>query len=313
VTAGIDHGGAAWETWMDVLAYLLADDDWVEGQSAIVPDPARLGGRMAGLYRRWAGPEDVDLTAITDGFLQRLGCDDSPVGQACRAAANAVTQWGGHPYHSVQHHAEVATNAMVITELVRPRGPSVTPDRRALLLAGCLAHDLYYDPHAAVRPRFAAELESAHALNAIAERCGVSAAERTELTCLILATEPGFRSSLASVILGQPHPDMPPGLQWLTADPSLATLAAIISDADLLSSFGLTQDWHQFQVQRLQNEIGRNISPQEDLRFLDGIVGADFLSPGGRMFSPNLARLRQNIRNAGAVPAMPGQPQPRSP
>jgi hypothetical protein len=281
---------------MDVLGYLLADNELVEGQAATAPDPVWLAGRMANLYRHWAGSAGVDLPAITDGFLLRLHCHGEPIAETCLLTARAVERWGGHDYHSAHHHAEVATNAMVITEIARSFGQIVPPEQRALLLAGSLAHDLYYDPHAAGRPRFSAETHSAEALDKIASHCGVRGEERTMLTCLILATEPGFRSTLAKLLNGQEHEGLRPDLDMLSSNPTLASLAGALSDADLLSSAGLTQEWHRTQLDRLQRELGRQITPEEDLQFLDTIVGENFLSPGSKVFSPNLASVREAVR-----------------
>jgi hypothetical protein len=288
---------------MDVLDYLLGDHKYVEGQALAAPAPVRLAEDMAALYRQWMVSGRLNLVAITHCFLDRLDCQDRPIGKTCLHAAAAVTAWGGHAYHSALHHAEVSTNAMVIAELGSRIGPSIPAEQRALLLASSLTHDINYDPRAGGRPRFAAEAESAHALDTIAERCGLGAAERSVLRCLVLATEPGFRQHLGALVRGDDQRALPDGLHALKADAALADLAAVLSDADLLSSAGLTPDWHQVQVERLRRETGGRITPEDDLRFFDRVVGTDFLSPGGRVFSPNLTRLRRAVHRAGDLVA----------
>ena len=72
----------------------------------------------------------------------------------------------------------------------------------------------------------------------------------------------------------------------------LQPLAAILSDADLLSSAGLTPRWHQVQRGRLEREIGQRIPPAADLAWFDKMVGGHFLSMGGNHFTGNLRRIR---------------------
>jgi hypothetical protein len=283
---------------MDVLHYLLSDDHDEAHQNTALPDPVWLGARMAKLYADWDRPTGLDLAAITNGFISHLGLTDTPVGCACVQAAAAVTLWGGHAYHSARHHAEVATSAMVMTELAQRCGQATPPRDRGLLLASCLAHDLYYLPRAKRRPRFAAETDAARAMNVIGTRCGLDGEDRRTLKCLILATEPGFRSCLAALPAGGWSADVPRSLSLLTKSPALAALAAVLSDADLLSSTGLTEDWHQVQRERLEREAGRRRTQADDRWFFDTVVGADFLSLGGRLFSPNLRRIRPAMQQS---------------
>jgi hypothetical protein len=261
-------------------------------------DPAALGRRMAAVYRCWEARAGLDLVALAAGFLGRLNKSETPIGRVCLQAAAAVADWGGHPYHSAGHHAEVATNAMVLAEIAARLGQPVSGDPQALLLAGALAHDLGYEPAHGPQTRFAAEAGSAEALDVISARNGLPGADREALSALILATEPTSRAVLG--IMSSPDRsalDVPAPLQTLTRRPELVGLAAMLSDADLLSSTGLTMGWHRVQLRRLERETGHSISPAEDERFFDRIVGADFLSPGGRYFSANLARIRQGAAN----------------
>src|SRR5579863_2126968 len=75
---------------MDVLGYLLADDEHADGRAQGIPDPIWLGERMAGLYRRWDGPAEIDLAMIATGFLRHLNQLEAPIGQVCLQAAESV-------------------------------------------------------------------------------------------------------------------------------------------------------------------------------------------------------------------------------
>jgi hypothetical protein len=254
--------------------------------SSGAPDAERLGRRMTALYRTWMHG-GVDLAGLAKCLILPLDIAGQPIGRACLAAAAAVAAWGGHPYHSALHHAEVATNATVVAELAEIAGAPICSRHRSLLLAAALAHDYRYQPGG---PRFAPETLSAEAMDGIASECGVPPAEREDLNRLILATEPSFRRVLA----GDPAvPTIPKPLQDLLARPDLKALAAVLSDADLLSSVGLSVRWNQVQHHRLEREIGRSICPSEDLAFFERIVGPGFLSLGGRTFDANLGRIRE--------------------
>lgn len=286
---------------LDALAILLDEDQYVQGQARELPDPVLLGRRMAALYRCWSGREGVDLVDLTEGFLGRLGAIGEPIGRTCLEAAAEVARWGGHPYHSARHHAEVATNAMMIAELAGRIGQPMSSRYRGLLLASSLAHDIYFQPLQQPRTRFAAETVSARALDGIAARCGLDSDDRRALWCLILATEPSFRSVLAKLLAGHAaSKGLPRRLGLLTRQPALAGIAAALSDADLLSSSGLTERWHDVQITRLESESGNRIGPDDDKRFFALVVGDDFLSTAGRHFSSNLARIRRCVADHAA-------------
>jgi hypothetical protein len=258
-----------------------------------LPDPARLGRRIAALYESWQDGAMPDMPALACALLRRHGIAiDSPLARICIGAAGAVTAWGGLPYHSALHHAEVATNAMVLVELADRLGQKVDAHATALLLAACLSHDLHYQASVA-RERFAAESVSAAALDQIAAACGCGDADRQALRALVIATEPGLRLRNGGP-LGLPlDPTAARLLGRQAVEPELAALAAILSDADLLSSVGLTLGWYRVQQSRLERETGRPYEPGESTQFFTEIVGPDFLSAPGRVLSANLAAIRR--------------------
>jgi hypothetical protein len=253
------------------------------GASSSSPNAARLGRRIAALFATWQRGRLPDMANFATGMLLRNGIDTAgPIARTCVAAARAVAAWGGLPYHSVTHHAEVTTNAMLLVEISHRRGQTIDRRETALLLAVCLSHDLYYSPSAA-RVRFAAENTSAEALDAIAAAAGCDVADRQAMRALVIATEPGLRL----------RPSGPPGRT--AVEPALTALAAILSDADLLSSVGLTVGWYRVQETRLEHEADRPAETGDAERFFNDIVGPDFLSDAGRVFSANLAAIRRAV------------------
>jgi hypothetical protein len=266
------------------------------GASSAPPTATRLGRRMAALYATWQGGGLPDLAALATGMLRRNGIvADTPVARTCVAAASAVAAWGGLPYHSATHHAEVTTNAMVLVELARRRGQIIDRHATALLLAACLSHDIYYSPRVA-RVRFAAENASAEALDAIAAACGCDAADRQAMRALVIATEPMLRLRPGGPLGAPLEPRAARLLGCTSVDPNLAMLATLLSDADMLSSVGLTVGWYRVQEMRLEQEADRPAELGDSERFFSDIVGPDFLSDAGRVFSANLATIRRSVR-----------------
>jgi hypothetical protein len=263
------------------------------GASLASPNAVRLGRRMAALYATWQRGGLPDLAAVATAMLQHNGiAADGPVARTCVAAARAVAAWGGLPYHSAAHHAEVTTNAMVLVELARRRGETIDCHATALLLAACLSHDIYYSPPVA-RVRFAAEHASAEALDAIAADCGCDAGDRQAMRALVIATEPLLRLRPGGPLGAPREPRAARLLGRASVEPMIAALATLLSDADMLSSVGLTVAWYRVQEARLEREAGRPAEPGDGERFFSDIVGPDFLSDAGRLFSANLAAIRQ--------------------
>jgi hypothetical protein len=172
-----------------------------------------------------------------------------------------------------------------------------------ILLAAALAHDINWEPITDKHSRFAAEAKSAGALDAIAAGCGVGVDDRCAMHVLVLATEPYCRADLAALLsLPASEARVPAGesaatLAPLAAEPRLLQLAALLSDADLLSSAGLSRSWSRVQWQRLAREGDHAPGKKAWHHFFEAIVGPDFLSHGGRHFSPNLARIRASMDN----------------
>ena len=279
----------------DLIGRLLGR---TEADPCCLPDAMRVGQRMASLFASWQRGTAPDLEALATALLRRNGIpSDGPLAVTCLAAARAVSAWGGQPYHSATHHGEVATNAMVLVAIAELQGQPVGSHATATLLAASLAHDLYYLPSVA-RERFAAELASAQALDTIAAEAGCDDADRHAMRALVVATEPGLRLRPGGPLGTPVDPTVSRLLGTSAIDPALAELAGFLSDADLLSSVGLTVRWYRVQQERLEREAGRPYRPGEAEAFFRDIVGVDFLSRPGRMLSGNLAAIRRAVVGA---------------
>ena len=266
--------------------------------AAPLPDPRVLGLRMAALYCYWQRTDGPDLLQLTAALVAHIGlAPNTPIACTCRNAAAAVGRWRGRAYHSARHHAEVATNAMVLAAIAARHGNALPARDLGILLAAALAHDIHWEP-ARQQVRFALEAKAAATLDAIAAECGVAADERHAMRALVLATEPHCRADLAAPERPAPR-GMPESLAELRREPRLLRLAALLSDADLLSSAGLSPAWTRVQGQRLARETRTALGEAERRYFFDAIVGPGFLSAGGQYFAANLARIRAWRPEAG--------------
>lgn len=252
------------------------------------PDGLRLGRRMSALYRSWQNRNGPELASLTRLLLEEAGLPPgTPLARACLHAAAAVSSWGGFPYHSALHHAEVATNAMVLAALSHEA--PLQAEERQILLTAALGHDLYWEPTGSAP--FEREAQSARLLCNLCSLQGVSGTDRAAVGALVMGTEPKIRQWLRQALANGAPPALPAPLAPL-AEGRLLRLAALLSDADLLSSAGLTPAWTRVQQARLEREQGRALGRPDLRQFLDTVVGPDFLTPAGRVFSPNLARIR---------------------
>lgn len=263
------------------------------GGDQLLPDPHVLGLRMAALYCYWQRTDGPDLPGLTGALIEHIGIGaDTPLACTCRKAAAAVGRWRGRAYHSARHHAEVATNAMVLAAIAARHGHGLPSRDLGILLAAALAHDIHWEP-AHQQVRFAMEAKAAAVLDAIAAECGAGEDDRLAMRALVLATEPRSRPDLAAPGSRASARDaVPDALAALLREPRLLRLAALLSDADLLSSAGLSPAWTRVQGQRLARESRTQLGEADRQYFFDIIVGPRFLSPGGEYFAANLARIR---------------------
>lgn len=288
------------QSWNGLIDRLLrprqaAGENGAKRGRNLLPEPRLLGLRMAALYRSWQQNAGPDLGRLTEGLLADIGlAAGAPLACTCRAAAEAVSRWKGSAYHSARHHAEVATNAMVVAAISSHRGYPLPRHDLGLLLAAALAHDIYWNSEAA-QTRFAAETRSAEALADIAAECGVAAADRAAMRVLVMVTDPQSRADLAGLVDGTgTRRELLPPLASVAGNQRLLRLAALLSDADLLSSAGLTLAWTRVQGERLSVENQAPLGTAVWQHFFDAIVGPNFLSVGGQHFAPNLARIRRS-------------------
>ena len=80
---------------------------WLLPGSSVARDAETISECLTAAYRRWDAQHDAGLVDSRVRLLIVSERVTDPLGRACLEVAEHVTQWGGHPYHSDRHHAEV--------------------------------------------------------------------------------------------------------------------------------------------------------------------------------------------------------------
>jgi hypothetical protein len=276
-----------------------------------VHDAAGLGHALARLYRLW-DRTGTSLSVVTRHLQHRAGITSKAWADTEMAVVRRTSAWSGHPYHSVLHHAEVASTAI---ELARSPLTGCAPldcRRIHLLLCAALGHDIGFDPLLVPRTPYMLETRAAVEVSDAMRESGADWHDIEDVQALILATEPSARRALRHLMeeIEEGTPSAlrivpPPELAHLGDDEELVRLAALLSDADLMSSAGLNAEWTQVQADRLALETGVAATPAGMLGFLDGLVGASFVSPQGRFMNRNLAAIRDSALECLSPPPRP--------
>lgn len=280
-----------------------AADPWaVLAAAPLPPTPAGAGQAAEALTRLMAVVAAMPLKV--SATWQRTTAPLAASGAACPAitrAGSRIAQWidhhapkaDRHGYHNRQHVCEVMLAAAFLGRL---HGLPV-PQLQLLLLAA-LVHDL--DHPGQPQRHFVAERRALVQCQPFLAGAQVPAADQQRLAALVLATEPheGVPHALAcqAAAGNRPVPPAPapaPELQQLQQDPSLARLACLLCEADILPSVGLTPAYALSLHARLAAEWGRPLAPSDKLQFVERTMAQGTV---GSFFTPNVQRLQQLLR-----------------
>ncbi len=269
--------------------------------------PATVAEQMVACFRAVAGL-DRPSSQVFEAATARVGMGPSdPLTSAgSRIAADMDAAPAGEPrhaYHNAQHTCEV-----VLCSLLLARQAGLSGPQQARVLVAALVHDFRHDGTTNAGRPFRLELSALTAARPYLIAAGVTADEMERIAAIVLATEtslgvPYARRCFRCHHLAGPRPEaLPVGIQGieslgrLAADPDLALEAVLLTEADLLPSVALTDDYSMLCQQRLSRE-NRRVRPglADKLSFLDQQVQG-FLVAG--FFEPNLQRLRLSITAA---------------
>jgi hypothetical protein len=289
--------------------------------------------------------EDVSDARSLSRFLAGLRIRGTSCGQACAELVRHLDPRGADPlstalieiaaaadasgldnsYHNPQHFLEVGLlwlNLAVAEDRARTaagKPPLFSPH---VLLLGCCAafgHDVLHDGGAndavgldgmVTREAFRLELRSAETCAGILRKHAASEEDIAAIRCLILVTDPqdGY-DALEEALQGRDASAIRPEFTALT-DPLLREMAAILRDADILPSAGLTPEDHDRTGEALEEELGLappGLGPAGTAHFLGVRLRGRFLSEAGRAFNPQLAALIGLNLLRIATPALAGR------
>jgi hypothetical protein len=239
---------------------------------------------------------------------------DSPHARALLMIAEEADRSGrDNSYHNPAHSLEVGVIWLTLAMLGQEDAPATfgvhfEPDD---LLLGCCAafgHDILHDGRGneiadpsgvMVYQPFRLELRAADCVGAILRRNHVDEPAIEAVRCAILLTDivQGYPVLEASL---RPNFDVARCSQLrqefsALRRPSVRLMAAILRDADVLQSAGLTASDHDRQTAALEAEKGlipHALGADGAKTFFEDILGGHFLSPGGQAFQRNMDELR---------------------
>ncbi|MCW0180919.1 hypothetical protein [Zavarzinia sp.] len=243
------------------------------------------------------------LAPMTDWLLAGQGFPPGhPYRVAARPLAEAIEARDQpvpvNPYHNAHHTLEVLLNAHYLACRNDAVATRIRLSRReyGILCLAALIHDFEHDGTMNGAQRFRLERHSADLAAPYFVAAGIGAEDRAAIDAIVLATDPAGPNLYMKALHGQAFYDGPPPdpslafpeLAPLAGDHRLLRMAALLNDADLLSSAGLSVDYAAKQSAKLGAEGGRILDCADMLRFLSHIVGGSFTTRAGRFFNLNM-------------------------
>ncbi len=287
--------------------------------SAVLVD--RLSGVALSAVHARLRSSGCSCGEVGAAFLKRLGIGaEAKLARSLAGVCRDADASGlANPYHSPSHSREVAVdwfclallqNALADRDPIRRR---LSPEQMVLGLCAAFGHDVGHDgcgnqgPDGCYRAfhleRIAACLVGRRLIEA-----GLAPAQAEIVRCAILITDPraGY-AALEQALRGEPvGRDVCPEFGALET-PAAQLTCAMLRDADLMPSAGMTPADHDERTREMRSEQGRDqgsATPAESDAFLSGLVGGRFLSPAGAAFQADLDRLL--TANAARAPGAPG-------
>ncbi|PWR22197.1 hypothetical protein [Zavarzinia compransoris] len=263
----------------------------------------RAARSMIGSYLALEAAPEPKLGPIADWVLAAYGFGpDHPYRRAAAPIAAAIerrdTPVPVNPYHNAHHTLEVLLNAhyLAIRNDLVATHIRLNDRERALLCLSALIHDYEHDGTMNGPTRFRLESLAYDTAHPQFRAAGMDEADCAAIRAIVLATDPAgpnlyMKALHSAAFYGGLPPE--PGqafaeLKPLADDRRLLRMAALLNDADLLSSAGLSVDYADRQSAKLGAEGGRKLDCADMLRFLQHIVGGSFTTRAARFFNLNM-------------------------
>jgi hypothetical protein len=275
--------------------------EFIAGAGNFVTDPAPALQAMLTASR--APPAQCHDIACQAAEAWQLG---QPYRAAIARVAEAADRSGlANAYHNPGHTRDVVIAWIYLAALHDHLAASgaasyrLSNEHRAAGIIAALGHDLLHDANSEPRispaghavPFRLETIAAAHTADLLAA-CGLQEATGRIVGAAIIATDPvwGY-AALARAARGE----APGGHSALAAltDRGCWLVAAILRDADLMTSAGLTAAEHDRQAALLTHEKGEPAgTAAASERFFRDTVGDGFSSPAGALFTHRLQALR---------------------
>lgn len=273
------------------------------GQSA-----RRAGRDLEAMHRRMARTGQPSLASLFTAACTRLGLGaTNPLRRAGLVACVLAETRPAPAFHDARHTREVLANAIWLAA-AEARLP---PEEHALLLIAAVTHDIGHDGGTntradamgtiAYRPCLMEDRALGFVLP-LAERAGAPAEWLRDLRVMVRQTDIARRGALASLDAGTAPPvnTIPEAeAEWLRARPMVLCATALLADADVLASAGLSLRAQRQHQLRLAREWGRPARDADGLAFLRELLGGRFITVSARQLEPNLRRIERGLAGSG--------------
>jgi hypothetical protein len=255
---------------------------------------------------------------VARSIIGRFDADASALHAAMVAVADHADRSGtANAFHNPQHSRDVGVIwinlALANNRLARSgQAPQRLSDRELMLgICAAFGHDMGHDgtsnnvtttgPDGIARSQriaFRLETVAADCVCDILHAHGAEAADMATTRAAILATDvvdgyAALETALGGFESGQaPKPD---GDFAALADPAVTLIAAILRDADVMPSAGLSAGEYDRNTALLERELGfprHHLGPAGAEEFFGSALGGRFLSPPGKLFQTRLNALR---------------------
>ncbi len=275
---------------------------------------AETGRAIAAAHRRMARTGRPSLPGLLAAAYDGIGmAPEAPERRAAMVAAVLAAATPAPRFHDLRHTREVVANAIWLAAAT----PRLSAGERALLFLAATVHDLGHDGGTNARAGADGrrrtipcllEDRSLGLILPVARRAGLAPARIAALVAMVRQTDIARRAGLTALhdaVLGEgasparaTGPEDDP--ERLRARPRVLLATAVLADADVLTSAGLTRASQRVQDARLAAERGTAVDPAVGLRFFDRLLGGRFITAAGRRLDPNLRRLRAALAAAGS-------------
>jgi len=254
---------------------------------------------------------------VARAIVDRFAAGTSPLRGSLLAIADAADRSGtNNAFHNSGHSRDVGTIwfnlALANNRLAAANEAPCGLTTSELLLGACAAfgHDIGHDgtsnnvttigadgAERTVRVPFRLETMAAERVCEILHFHGAGSAELEAARAVILATDivDGHRALEAALEMNVGAAREPPGSFEAFKIPAVRLIAAILRDADLMPSSGLTAREYDRYTALFEAEAGvprHSLGPSDAEGFFDGVLCGRFLSPPGRLFQSRLDALR---------------------